>query len=100
MDAVLLVALPEVDLHALHAPLAQHRKFLPAHIAEVHAVARLLGDLVVRAAGVVPEQHPDPLLAAVRQRTRSAPPGSIRFQFASMSEYLPTHLRAEVDEAS
>src|SRR2546423_1093817 len=64
-QAVLLGAVPEVDLHAPDAPVPQLGELGPAHVPQVHAVARRLRHVVVGTAGVVPEEEPDVLRARV-----------------------------------
>ena len=58
---ILLVAVPEIDLDALDAPLPQSGELRSPCLLGRHAVARRLGDDVVRAAGVVPEEQADTL---------------------------------------
>ena len=94
---VLLVALEEVDLDALDAPLVQQLELEAPHLGLVQAAARLLGDDVVRSARVVPEQQAHALLrrvagqfphvAAVHQRPVGVDQG-----------VLPAHLGGQVDE--
>ena len=65
------------SLRELRAPLLARR----------HAVARRLGDVVVRAAGVVPEEQARRPSASRARCTSSIVPVCITFQFASTSAY-------------
>jgi len=49
-DAILFVAVPEVDLDALDAPLLETRELGAAHVARMHPITRRLRSVVVRTA--------------------------------------------------
>ncbi len=96
-DHVLLVALDEVHFEARHAEAAEPRQFAEPHRARQQPVARCLGDLVVRAAGVVPEEDVHALPSRVPDQVEDrlflhVVPVRVH------EEILPAHLRSEVDE--
>ncbi len=97
-DAVLLVAMEEVHLDAGDAPFGQLGHLGPPRLRVVHAIARRLGHVVVRAAGVVPEEDPDAAAGGVLDQLGDRSGRHLR-PVGIHQRVLPAELGGEIDES-